>query len=44
MPPVSLTPLVIGIAGGSGSGKTTVSQTILQRANPNLVAYIQHDS
>jgi len=44
MPPVSLTPLVIGIAGGSGSGKTTVSQTILQRADPNLVAYIQHDS
>jgi uridine kinase len=38
------TPLVIGIAGGSGSGKTTVSQSILQRADPNLVAYIQHDS
>ncbi len=37
------TPLVIGIAGGSGSGKTTVSQSILQRADPNLVAYIQHD-
>lgn len=38
------TPLVIGIAGGSGSGKTTVSQSILQRADPSLVAYIQHDS
>jgi uridine kinase len=24
------TPLVIGIAGGSGSGKTTVAQEILQ--------------
>jgi len=44
MATASPTPLVIGIAGGSGSGKTTVSQTILQRANPNLVAYIQHDS
>ncbi|MEX2160635.1 MAG: uridine kinase [Anaerolineales bacterium] len=39
----SPTPLVIGIAGGSGSGKTTVSQTILQRAGRNRVAYIQHD-
>ncbi|MCW5878797.1 MAG: uridine kinase [Anaerolineales bacterium] len=38
------TPLVIGIAGGSGSGKSTVSQSILQRAGPELVAYIQHDS
>jgi uridine kinase len=44
MPSASPTPLVIGIAGGSGSGKTTVSQTILQRADPDLVAYIQHDS
>lgn len=38
------TPLVIGIAGGSGSGKTTVSQAILHRAGPEHVAYIQHDS
>jgi uridine kinase len=38
------TPLVIGIAGGSGSGKTTVSQAILQRAGAEHVAYIQHDS
>ncbi|MCW5875889.1 MAG: uridine kinase [Anaerolineales bacterium] len=42
--PAAPTPLVIGIAGGSGSGKTTVSETILQRAGPELVAYIQHDS
>ena len=28
-------PLVIGIAGGSGSGKTTVAQTILQRVGPD---------
>lgn len=38
------TPLVIGIAGGTGSGKTTVAQSILQRSGEDLVAYIQHDS
>lgn len=38
------TPLVIGIAGGSGSGKTTVAQEILQRVAPDRIAYIQHDS
>jgi uridine kinase len=38
------TPLVIGIAGGSGSGKTTVAQVILQRVGPDRIAYIQHDS
>lgn len=37
-------PLVIGVAGGSGSGKTTVAQAILHRATPGVVAYIQHDS
>ena len=38
------TPIVIGIAGGSGSGKTTVAQEILQRVGPDRIAYIQHDS
>ncbi len=37
-------PLVIGIAGGSGSGKTTVAQEILNRVGPDRIAYIQHDS
>lgn len=37
-------PLVIGIAGGTGSGKTTVAQSILQRSGDELVAFIQHDS
>ena len=37
-------PLVIGIAGGSGSGKTTVAQVILQRVGPDRIAYLQHDS
>jgi len=36
--------LVIGIAGGSGSGKTTVAQTILQRVGPDRISYLQHDA
>jgi uridine kinase len=38
------TPLVIGIAGGSGSGKTTVAQTILQRVGPARISFLQHDA
>jgi len=37
-------PLVIGIAGGSGSGKTTVVQAILNRVGADRIAYLQHDS
>ena len=37
-------PLIIGIAGGSGSGKTTVAQKILARVSTERIAYIQHDS
>ncbi len=37
-------PLVIGIAGGSGSGKTTVAQAILNRVGANRIAFLQHDS
>jgi len=37
-------PLLIGIAGGSGSGKTTVAQEILQRVGPDRIAFLQHDS
>jgi uridine kinase len=37
-------PLVIGIAGGSGSGKTTVAQAILQRVGTDRIAFLQHDS
>jgi len=36
--------LVIGIAGGSGSGKTTVAQEILQRVGNDRIAFLQHDS
>ncbi len=37
-------PVLIGVAGGSGSGKTTVSQTILERVGRDRIAYVQHDS
>jgi len=37
-------PLVIGIAGGTGSGKTTVTNRILEHLDRNRVNVIQHDS
>ncbi len=37
-------PVVIGIAGGSGSGKTTVAQQILERVGADRIAFLQHDS
>lgn len=37
-------PLIIGVAGGSGSGKTTVSRAILQRVGAARIAFIEHDS
>jgi len=37
-------PVVIGIAGGSGSGKTTVVQEILNRVGADHIAFLQHDS
>jgi uridine kinase len=36
-------PLVIGIAGGSGSGKSTVLERILERVGPERVAILDHD-
>jgi len=38
------TPIIIGVAGGTGSGKTTVANTILDRVGPHRIAHIQHDS
>jgi uridine kinase len=38
------TPLVIGIAGGSGSGKTTVANVILSRVGAQSIAYLPHDA
>jgi len=40
----AMNPLVIGIAGGTGSGKTTVTNAILDRLDNSRVNVIQHDS
>ncbi|MFZ4812899.1 MAG: uridine kinase [Phototrophicaceae bacterium] len=37
-------PITIGIAGGTGSGKTTVSNAILQQVGREKIAYLAHDS
>ncbi len=37
-------PLTIGIAGGSGSGKTTVTNKIVERLDADQVVVIQHDA
>jgi uridine kinase len=42
--PERVASLVIGIAGGSGSGKTTVAQAILQRVGPDRISFLQHDA
>lgn len=41
-PPVN--PVTIGVAGGSGSGKTSVSMAILQRVGNEHIAYLEHDA
>jgi uridine kinase len=37
-------PLVIGIAGGSGSGKTTVANSVLERVGADRIAFLPHDA
>lgn len=37
-------PIIIGVAGGTGSGKTTVSNEILRRVGVERISFIQHDS
>jgi uridine kinase len=37
-------PIIIGVAGGTASGKTTVSDAILERVGRDRIVYVQHDS
>ena len=37
-------PLVIGIAGGTGSGKSTVAMVIIDRVGANHIALLPHDA
>jgi uridine kinase len=39
-----MNPLVIGIAGGTGSGKTSVTSKVLDHLDGDRVVVIQHDS
>jgi uridine kinase len=36
--------IVIGIAGGTGSGKTTVANVILDRVGADKIAFVPHDA
>jgi len=36
--------LILGVAGGSGSGKTTVVEEILRSLQPTPISVIHHDS
>ena len=38
------TPLIIGIAGGTGSGKTTIANVIMGRVGNQYIAYLPHDA
>jgi uridine kinase len=37
-------PVIIGIAGGTGSGKTTVANVILERAGAAHIGFVPHDA
>jgi len=37
-------PLILGIAGGSGSGKTTIAHTLIERVGGDRIAFAQHDA
>ena len=39
-----INPITIGVAGGTGAGKTTVSRAILDRAGAENIAYLEHDA
>lgn len=37
-------PIIFGVAGGTGSGKTTVAQRILELVGADKVAFVPHDA
>lgn len=37
-------PLTIGVAGGTGSGKTTVTKALMKAVEPDNVAFLPHDA
>jgi uridine kinase len=37
-------PMIIGVAGGTASGKTTVSRRIFEAVGPHHLAYLEHDA
>jgi uridine kinase len=41
---MSTSPVTIAVAGGTGSGKTTIANEIVKRVGADRIAYIQHDS
>ena len=42
--PNQVPPLIIGIAGGTGSGKTTVASAILNRVGKDRISFLPHDA
>ncbi len=36
--------VIVGVAGGTGSGKTTIARAIVERLGPENVAYVPHDA
>ena len=42
--PNQVNPLIIGIAGGTGSGKTTVANAILKRVGMDRISFLPHDA
>jgi uridine kinase len=41
---MSTSPVTLAVAGGTGSGKTTIANEIVKRVGADRIAYIQHDS
>jgi uridine kinase len=41
---VSARPVIVGVSGGTASGKTTIFEAVLDRVGRDKVAFIQHDA